>query len=185
MDGHASPDGGALHERVSQLQHALDSRIVVEQAKGMLAERYGISPVEAFELIRLAARSNQLKVNAVSNDVLESRHTPPQILELLTHVTLGNGLSSDARARAVENVFREINQSFLKLDHAGDSGRFVCECADSECVETIELPRETMVLLREDPNLYALKRGHAMAEIEQVVEALDSIEIVRKNPPKL
>jgi ANTAR domain len=182
MDGHEGLDGEALQERVAQLQHALDSRIVVEQAKGMLAERYGISPGEAFELIRLAARSNQLKVNAVSRDVLASRQTPPQILELLTHVTLGNNLGADARARAIENVFRDINQAFLKLD--GDSGRFVCECADAECVETIDLPRASMVLLREDPNVYALKRGHAVAEIEQVVETLDSIEIVRKHPPQ-
>jgi hypothetical protein len=182
MDGHEGLDGEALQERVAQLQHALDSRIVVEQAKGMLAERYGISPGEAFELIRLAARSNQLKVNAVSRDVLASRQTPPQILELLTHVTLGNNVGADARARAIENVFRDINQAFLKLD--GDSGRFVCECADAECVETIDLPRASMVLLREDPNVYALKRGHAVAEIEQVVETLDSIEIVRKHPPQ-
>jgi uncharacterized tellurite resistance protein B-like protein len=182
MDGKGSLDGEALQERVAQLQHALDSRIVVEQAKGMLAERYGISTGEAFELIRLAARSNQLKVNAVSSDVLASRQTPSQILELLTHVSLGNHVGADARARAIENVFREINQSLLKLD--GGSGRFVCECADPACVETIDLPRTTMVLLREDPHLYALKRGHAVAEIEQVVETLDSIEIVRKRPPE-
>jgi hypothetical protein len=182
MDGQHSLDGEALRERVAQLQHALDSRIVVEQAKGMLAERYGISTGEAFELIRLAARSNQLKVNAVSSEVIASSQTPPQILELLTDANLGNYVGADARARAIENVFREINQSLLKLD--GDSGRFVCECADPECVETLDLSRASMVLLREDPNLYALKRGHAVAEIEQVVETLDSIEIVRKQPPQ-
>ena len=38
-------------ERAEQLQHALESRIVVEQAKGMLAERYSLTPDEAYELI--------------------------------------------------------------------------------------------------------------------------------------
>jgi hypothetical protein len=180
MDGERDPVDGRVDQRVVQLQHALDSRIAVEQAKGMLAERYSITPREAFELIRLAARSNQLKVNVIANDVLASRQTPPQIRELLSHVKIGNGLSADARARAVENVFREINESFLKLDQSNGSSRFVCECADASCLETIELPRETMLQLHENPNLYALKVGHAIAEIEDVVELLDGIVIVRK-----
>jgi len=119
MDGDSTPTA-EVDLRVAQLQHALTSRIVVEQAKGMLAERYSLTPDEAFELIRLAARSNGLKVHALSNSVLSSpRQTPPIILDLFT--TLPR--KSLAPARAVENVFRQINESFLKLDHP----RFICE----------------------------------------------------------
>ena len=179
MDAEREPVDG-VDQRVAQLQHALDSRVEVEQAKGMLAERYAITPRDAFELIRLAARSNHLKVNSVANDVLSSRQTPSEILELLSHLQSGNGLSADARARAVENVFREINEAYLKLDQSTGASRFVCECADASCLETIELPRETMLQLHANPNLYALKVGHAIAEIEEVVEILDGVVIVRK-----
>jgi hypothetical protein len=89
-------------------------------------------------------------------------------------------LSADARARAGENVFREINEAYLKLVPSSGSSRFVCECADASCLDTIELPRETMLQLHANPNLYALRAGHAIAEIEEVVELLDGIVIVRK-----
>ncbi len=84
MDGDGTPTAD-VDVRVAQLQHALTSRIVVEQAKGMLAERYSLSPEEAYELIRLAARSNGLKVHAVSHSVIDvPRQTPTVILDLFT-----------------------------------------------------------------------------------------------------
>ncbi|MDQ1462724.1 MAG: hypothetical protein QOI08_4208, partial [Actinomycetota bacterium] len=49
MDGDGIPTTN-VDVRVAQLQHALTSRIVVEQAKGMLAERYTLTPEEAYEL---------------------------------------------------------------------------------------------------------------------------------------
>ena len=56
-----------------QLQHALDARIVIEQAKGMLAERWRIGVDEAFELLRRRARSKQIKVRDVAADVVTRR----------------------------------------------------------------------------------------------------------------
>lgn len=53
-----------------QLQTALNSRIVIEQAKGALAQADGISPDQAFELLRAAARSSQRKLVDVATEVL-------------------------------------------------------------------------------------------------------------------
>ena len=61
---------GVAHERQAQLQHALDSRIVIEQAKGILAERRGVSIDDAFELLRAAARSNRIKVHDLARAVV-------------------------------------------------------------------------------------------------------------------
>lgn len=61
---------GVAHERQAQLQHALDSRIVIEQAKGVLSERRRISVEEAFELLRSAARSNRMKVHDLARAVV-------------------------------------------------------------------------------------------------------------------
>lgn len=53
-----------------QLQHALDNRVVIEQAKGKLAERHGEAPADAFERIRRHARSNHVTARMVAEQVL-------------------------------------------------------------------------------------------------------------------
>lgn len=54
----------------SQLQHALDSRVVIEQAKGKLSERRGITVSQAFEVLRRYARNNGEKVHDVAERLL-------------------------------------------------------------------------------------------------------------------
>lgn len=54
-----------------QLTHALTSRIAIEQAKGALAQLQGITPTEAFELMRTQARSTQRRLTDVAEDVLD------------------------------------------------------------------------------------------------------------------
>ncbi len=56
-----------------QLNHALSSRIVIEQAKGMLAEREGLNMEQAFATLRTHARNNNLRLAEVARDVIEGR----------------------------------------------------------------------------------------------------------------
>ena len=60
----------ASSRQVAQLQEALDSRVVIEQAKGMLAERHTESPGEAFARMRRHARSKQLALREVAAALL-------------------------------------------------------------------------------------------------------------------
>jgi GAF domain-containing protein len=53
-----------------QLQHALDSRVTVEQAKGVLAERHGETPQQAYRRLRDHARARSQKVRIVAEAVL-------------------------------------------------------------------------------------------------------------------
>jgi transcriptional regulator with GAF, ATPase, and Fis domain len=52
-----------------QLQAALNTRIAIEQAKGVLAERGQISMTAAYELLRTYARNNNLKLTVVAEAV--------------------------------------------------------------------------------------------------------------------
>lgn len=54
-----------------QLQHALESRITIEQAKGALAVRHSTTPAEAFAMLRAYARSHRLTLVAVARQVIE------------------------------------------------------------------------------------------------------------------
>lgn len=53
-----------------QLQRALDSRIVIEQAKGAVSARLGVAPADAFELLRSYSRSHSRPLAGVADDVL-------------------------------------------------------------------------------------------------------------------
>lgn len=67
---------GRLRATISQLEHALATRIRVEQAIGVLAERHRIKPREAFEQLRDAARSRGRKVIDIAGDVVASASNP-------------------------------------------------------------------------------------------------------------
>ena len=70
-----------LLERTIQLQTALDSRVVIEQAKGILSERHQITPTEAFDRLRQEARSQRTKLRDLAAQVVASsqqgHHSPP------------------------------------------------------------------------------------------------------------
>ncbi|HVF05958.1 MAG TPA: GAF and ANTAR domain-containing protein [Frankiaceae bacterium] len=52
-----------------QLQHALNSRVAIEQAKGVLAERHGIEMEVAFDMLRRYARDHNMKLTDVAHGV--------------------------------------------------------------------------------------------------------------------
>lgn len=57
-------------ERAGQLQAALDSRVVIEQAKGVLAERFHVDMAEAFAILRHHARQTNTRVADLARDVV-------------------------------------------------------------------------------------------------------------------
>lgn len=65
-----------LRTVVSQLEHALAARVVVEQAIGVLAERMKSTPREAFERLRRGARTRGRRVHDLAKDVVTSVNTP-------------------------------------------------------------------------------------------------------------
>jgi GAF domain-containing protein len=71
---------GILHQRVltrgalvnSQLQTALNSRVLIEQAKGVLAERQGLDMDQAFVQLRTMARSSNRHLSDTARAVIEN-----------------------------------------------------------------------------------------------------------------
>lgn len=71
---------GLLHERnvrrsetvAEQLQAALNSRVVIEQAKGKLAERLGMDMDQAFTLLRDNARNSNQRLTDVARNFVTS-----------------------------------------------------------------------------------------------------------------
>lgn len=69
-------EAARLAVTVTQLEHALASRVRVEQAIGVLAERHRLRPREAFDLLRGAARSRGQRITDMAQDVVASTANP-------------------------------------------------------------------------------------------------------------
>jgi GAF domain-containing protein len=59
-----------------QLQYALNSRVVIEQAKGAVARSLGVSVEEAFELMRQHARRERIGLTGLALSIVESPEGP-------------------------------------------------------------------------------------------------------------
>lgn len=76
-----------LHERAiargelltEQLQGALNSRIVIEQAKGVIAQARAVSVSEAFELLRSYARNHGRRLTDVAHTVVTDLRSIPEL----------------------------------------------------------------------------------------------------------
>ena len=70
---------GLLHERAirraetvhEQLQGALNSRVIIEQAKGVLAGSSNLTPEEAFAVLRSHARSQGLRLTSLAREIVD------------------------------------------------------------------------------------------------------------------
>lgn len=95
-----------LHDQVAreaqtvtvQLQTALDSRVTIEQAKGVLAERAKIDVGEAFSRLRRYSRNNNLRLSVVAAGLVDGSLPPDALTTLIApadeRVTSATGHSS-------------------------------------------------------------------------------------------
>ena len=75
---------GVLHERVvrdsrdfsAQLEFALESRIAIEQAKGIVAEHNRVSVDKAFELIRRHTRNQNQLLSETARKIIDGTLSP-------------------------------------------------------------------------------------------------------------
>jgi PAS domain S-box-containing protein len=73
-----------LFDRVDQLEKALLSRVVIEQAKGVLIGRYGVDAAQAFEALRSASRASNVRLHDLARRTVDEPDTPPEIARRLS-----------------------------------------------------------------------------------------------------
>jgi hypothetical protein len=142
---------------IDQLRRALGSRVTIEQAKGVLAERFGLTMYDSFELLRHAARSHRLKVHLLADQIVQTRATPAAVTDAL-------GSAAGSQGPSTHNALLT----------------FVCECSDPGCDEPVTLSAATLARIHASAGRSVIKAGHELPLVEQVVERIDGLAIVEQ-----
>jgi AmiR/NasT family two-component response regulator len=70
----------AIHRRdvlTEQLQAALNSRVLIEQAKGVLAERLRVDLADAFTMLRSSARNHNRRLSDLAQAIVDGTEQLP------------------------------------------------------------------------------------------------------------
>jgi hypothetical protein len=73
-------------------------------------------------------------------------------------------------------LLREVNERIEKLADDAAHPEFLCECADTNCVEVLELSIAEYESIRSSPVRFPVKPGHDYPEFERVVEENEHYE---------
>jgi hypothetical protein len=94
---------------------------------------------------------------------------------------------SEEQARRVglnESIFRQVNEQIesLNRDFGGGARTMtaICECADGDCAERLEITVAAYETVRADPRRYVIVPGHELPEFESVIERTERYEVVQK-----
>jgi hypothetical protein len=90
------------------------------------------------------------------------------------------------RTRAAKNqsVFRDVNERIEDisehLDLAASALDFICECAHETCHERLAMTEAEYEAVRRVPTHFAIKSGHEIAGVEEIVDRNDRYVVVAK-----
>jgi ANTAR domain len=190
----------ASYERRAQLEHALQSRVAIEQAKGIVAERYGLELDEAFELIRRASRTHRLKLQAFVRRIRPGEPTPPELLAVLEQGGVrGDRLATRARSnnsphmahakRIARNnrIFREANEKIrersIELQDPVERIPFLCECPREDCATVVPLTAAEYEAIRHERTHFFTIPGHEEADrpVGEIGSRRDGYVLVQKD----
>jgi hypothetical protein len=91
-------------------------------------------------------------------------------------------VSKDRFARN-EAIFREVNERVAEvMDSEARMTNFLCECGNIDCVEEVPLTDAEYVKVRSNATTFAIAPGHALEDVETVIEGTDRYQIVEKHP---
>jgi hypothetical protein len=89
----------------------------------------------------------------------------------------------DAHARKGAHnqaLLREVNERIVQVAHDAAHPEFLGECADTNCVEMIELSIAEYESIRSSPVRFPVKLGHDYPEFERVVGENEHYIVVEK-----
>jgi chromosome segregation ATPase len=153
---------------VAQLRQALASRVWIEQAKGMVAATEGVTLDEAFQQLRVRARSSSRKLADVAQEVIQEVQRARVAAKAL----------DDARVRAAEARAREAEQA-LQAAQPGLSRRSAAQDRTQDVLDTRERAADQRDHLADERDRAADDRNHVADARERAADVRDRVADAR------
>jgi hypothetical protein len=102
---------------------------------------------------------------------------------VVSETTPDSGVPLDVRIAKNEDRVRSFNESLERGDRAhGADGvaEFLCECGNTDCSQTLEIPIAEYEEVRRNPKRFIIALGHKADDVEVVVKEQSSYHIVEK-----
>ncbi len=83
-----------------------------------------------------------------------------------------------------EALFRDVNERIADLAYKGLDLDFhvICECAQLGCRTMLRIELDDYRRVRAHPRRFLIAPGHAVPEIEDVIDQHDAYQVVEKRP---
>ena len=94
-----------------------------------------------------------------------------------------NVATNDAHVRkGAQNqaLLREVNERIEQVVDDAANPEFLCECANEDCIETLQLSMGEYEAIRASPVRFPIKAGHEVSEFEDVVAEHEDYVVVEK-----
>jgi hypothetical protein len=96
--------------------------------------------------------------------------------------------TTSARAERLarnQALYRSVNEEIETLNKAFDAavgigGRWICECADTDCTVMVDARLDEYEAVRANPRTFIVYPGHVYPEVERVVRGNERYTIVEK-----
>jgi len=90
----------------------------------------------------------------------------------------------EVRAARNQSLFRAVNEQMRGLDQVfatvTETFTIACECADTSCLEKLEIHPHEYLAVRSEPRQFAVLPGHVYSDVETVVRESYAYVVVEK-----
>lgn len=93
--------------------------------------------------------------------------------------------TEDKQSKAAHNqmLFRSVNERILEISDSvppSEAMSFLCECADTTCMKTIDLTPAEYEAAHDEPTHFPILPGHEWPEVERIVARHETYIVVEK-----
>jgi hypothetical protein len=98
-------------------------------------------------------------------------------METQDHESAGHQL---AKAAKNQSLLREVNERIAQVSEATAETQFLCECANLQCQEILDLSLFEYETVRSSPVQFPIRPGHDVPGVEHVVSENERYAVVEK-----